>query len=128
MVQGPTDLYTRIITFNKAWRLLRPHKSFSYSLDGFEKEVAASHATREEIAKLEIQLEEAKIRRADADKLSRKALRRVINAVKADHEEGGEDGELYAAMGYVPVSVAISMRSKGRKGRNAVGSSDKNEG
>jgi hypothetical protein len=53
------------------------------------------------------------VRRDDADVLSRKALRRVIHSIIADADEG-EDGELYAAIGYMPRSVRSVLQSVSR--------------
>jgi hypothetical protein len=108
------DVYTRVITMIKAWKLLRPNKSFaSFTLEGFEKAVAPSLNARKEVEIRDAALREAMELRDDADVHTRKVLIRVAGAVVADAEEG-EDGELYSAMGYVPRAVRSSMQSVGR--------------
>jgi hypothetical protein len=105
------DLYVRILTIIKVWQLLRPGKRFAgMSLEEFGNAVAPSREARGEVAAAELHLKEARARLKDADVLSRKTVQRVVNAVRADGEEG-EDGELYSAMGYVPRSVRNSLRS-----------------
>ena len=104
------DLYSRILTMIKAWTLLRPDKIFArMSLEDFQKVVAGSRDARMRVAEAEAHLKQELAARDDADKLSRKAVQRVVNAVKADLDEG-EDGELYTAMGYVAKSVRNSLR------------------
>jgi hypothetical protein len=109
------DVYPRIVQVTKAWSTLRPNRSFSgLTLDQFNKGVEPSHRYRAEIDDLQARLELAKRNCEDADKVSRKLLQRVVNAVRGDADEG-EDGELYSAMGYLPRSVRISLRTVGRK-------------
>lgn len=108
------DVGDRILVMLKAWKLLRPNKSFAgYSLEGFQKAVAPSLDTRKEVEARDTALREAIELRDDADVRSRKVLTRVVGGVVADAEEG-EDGELYSAMGYVPRAVRSSMQSVGR--------------
>src|SRR5690348_2139068 len=120
MKGNPTDLYSRIQLAIKAWSLHRPDKKFwNYTLEDFKNATSPSAETRKEVAQADALLQEAMARRDDADKLSRKALMRVVNAVKGDPEEGGEDGELYIAMGYVARSVRNSLQSVRRSQKAA---------
>jgi hypothetical protein len=69
---------------------------------------------RATIARLENELTAAQNQRDDADAAGLLLALRVVNAVKADAEEG-EDGELYEAMGYVRKSerrTGLSRKSK----------------
>lgn len=109
------DLSEQITAIIKAWTQRRPKKSYGgYSLEEFKKVVAPCLEARVQAAQYDAKWREAKTRWADADKLVRKHVQRVVNGVKADPEDG-EDSELYSAMGYVPRNVRNSLRSLGRK-------------
>lgn len=111
---GGSDLYTRLIRLIKAWGLLRPTKSYAgYSLEQFNVAVAPSFDTRKRVDERVSGLREAMSQREDADRLSRKIAQRVVNAVKADAEDG-EDSELYSEMGYIPRSVRNSLQAQRR--------------
>jgi hypothetical protein len=85
----------------QAWSKLRPGKSFAgLTLDQYLVEIKPSHDVRADIAATEVQLQSSRARRVTVDEVSLKVVQRIINAVKADPEEG-DDGELYVAMGYV---------------------------
>ncbi len=113
MSRNPTDLYERLLKALKAWSVLRPNKSFGYTLDAFKAEVAPSLELREQLEKAEAHRQSLIARRDDADVRTRKALRRVIHTVIADPEEG-EDGELYREMGYMPRTVRSVLQSVSR--------------
>lgn len=106
--------YEKLLTSMKAWTLLRPTKSFAgFTLESFKAAVAASIDLRQQIEENEAQKQALIARRDDADVLSRKALRRVIHSIIADADEG-EDGELYAAIGYMPRSARSILQSVSR--------------
>lgn len=98
-----------------AWKDLRPGKSFAgLSLDQFTQSIMPGDAARATIARLENELTAAMNKRDDADAAGLVLALRVVNAVKADAEEG-EDGELYEAMGYVRKSerrTGLSRKAK----------------
>ena len=122
--RGYVDLFVQITRIIKAWRRLRPQKSYGgLSLEDFEKLAAPSGDARAEAALHDAKAAEAKLRMKDLDANMRKYVQRVVNGVKADPEDG-EDGELYTAMGYVPRSVRNTLRSLGR--RNAAKGLDGN--
>lgn len=101
MRRSPKDAEVRITDVIGAWGGMRPAKSFAgYTFDQYKGIVKPSLEVRERIANLERQLQEAVAEREAADAVSLEATRRVIHAVRADSEEG-ENGPLYAAMGYV---------------------------
>jgi hypothetical protein len=83
------------------------------TLDQFREAVKPSVDVRVEIADLEGRLQAALARRDTSDTASSGIMRRVVNAVKGDPEEG-EDGELYAAMGYVRKSERSSGLTRRR--------------
>ena len=88
-----------------AWTTLRPTKSFSgMTLEQFKTKVHPSLALRDQLVTLRTQAVDSLVQRHLTDDASMAAAQLVVNAVKGDPEEG-EDGPLYAAMGYVPKSL-----------------------
>ena len=86
---------------SQPWLKLRPAKSFAgLTHEQFLTALKPSYDVRAEIAELEVRLQSARARLATVDGQSLKVVQRVVNAVRADPEEG-DDGELYVAMGYV---------------------------
>ena len=122
MGSNDADVYARALTIIDAWDLHRPDKAFSrMTLEDFKKAIAPSGDARAEIAEAERLMRLAVKHRDAADTLLKKLLQRVVNAVKGDPDEG-EDGELYAAMGYVPRTVRNSLQSVRRsKGKEVTG-------
>jgi len=116
---SPKGVLERINTVTHKWETLRPTKSFSgLTLEQFKEAVKPSLEVRAEIADLEGRLQAAKARRATVDPASIEVIRAVVNAVKGDREEGGENGELYAAMGFVPKSARSSGLTRRRPNGN----------
>lgn len=108
MKRSPRDTLQRIVQAIAAWAGLRPAKSFAgLTLDGFRTTVQPSFDARAEIENLRAQMKLAIARRKAADEVSFAALRRVVFGVIADRQEG-DDGALYAAMGYVRKSLRRS--------------------
>ena len=111
---APKSVETRIQGFLKAWETLRPAKSFSgVSLEQFKTLVLPSAVAREEIVKLENQLLRELNNRESADKASQALMKRMVNAIKADVDEG-EDSDLYEAVGYVRLSERRTGRRRGK--------------
>lgn len=118
MSRAPKVIQQGINDVVNAWLTLRPSKTFSgLTLDQFREAVKPSVDVRVEIADLEGRLQAALARRDTSDTASTGIMRRVVNAVKGDPEEG-EDGELYAAMGYVRKSDRSSGLTR-RRGADA---------
>jgi hypothetical protein len=112
--RNPNDFFEKLMTAIKAWSLLRPGKKFAgYTLDDFKAAVAPSIDRRQELAEIDVHRDKVIGARDDADVLSRKALRRLVHSVIADADEG-EDGELYAQMGYMPRVARSVLQSAGR--------------
>jgi hypothetical protein len=108
----------RFEIFLHAWAKLRPGKTFGgLALEQATALIQPCRDVRAEIAEAELRQQSANARRATVDADFEKALQRVINAVKADPEEG-DDGELYEAMGFVRRSVrstGLTWRRKEQK-------------
>jgi len=124
MRRAPKEVHKYITDVVHAWQTLRPGKTFSgLTLEQFKDAVKPSTEVRAELADLEGRMQAAIARRDDADTAAAILVRRIVNAVKGDPDEG-EDGELYAAMGY----VRRSDRSSGlTRRRGADGAKKLNE-
>ena len=100
-----------------AWTALRPAKSFGgMTLEQFKAKLQPSLDTRDQLSALKTQTVTSKVQMHQNDTASLDTTQLVVNAVKGDPEEG-EDGPLYAAMGYVPKSQRRSGLT--RKGQTA---------
>jgi hypothetical protein len=101
MAVSSKDALEQITDVSHAWSNLRAGKSFGgLPLETFLGEIKPSYDVRAEIAAAEVQLQSLRARRVTVDEASLKIVQRIVNAVKADPDEG-DDGELYVAMGYV---------------------------
>src|SRR5262245_21117715 len=108
-------IYERAMLMIGAWRDRCPGKAFfRMSLEDFLAIVAPSGAARERVANLKAQLREAIRQCEEADRITRRAIVRVVNAVKGDPDEG-EDGDLLSAMGYMKHTVRSEILSDARR-------------
>ena len=91
-----------------AWTTLRPTKSFAgMTLEQFKAKVQPSLDTRDQLVIVRTQATDHRTQRLLSDDASLGLAQLVVNSVKGDPNEG-EDGSLYAAMGYVPKSARRS--------------------
>ena len=91
-----------------AWETLRPTKSFAgMTLEQFKTTVQPSLAARSQLSTLRTQATDSLVQRHQSDAASLEKSQMVVNAIKGDPAEG-ENGPLYAAMGYVPKSMKRS--------------------
>ena len=91
----------RFTEVTSAWESVRPTKSFAgLTLEQFKEAQKPSLEARAKIAELEGQLQAAIARRDEADVAILATTKLIVKAVVGDPAEG-ENGELYAAMGYV---------------------------
>jgi hypothetical protein len=110
-----SEIYDKARAVADAWTSMRPTKTFfRMSVEDFGKVVAASGEARRALAELDARMQEELARRDKADKITRRAVLRIVNAVKGDPDEG-EDGELLAAMGYLPHSARASLSGLARR-------------
>lgn len=101
MSYNPKAAAERLEEVSHAWETLRPNKSFAgMSLTAFKSQVQPSFDARQRLAQLDSEATAAMATRDLADEASNAAALLVVNAVRGDPGEG-ENGELYAAMGYV---------------------------
>ena len=91
-----------------AWTTLRPAKTFAgMTLEQFEAQVKPSLDARGQLTTLQSQTTDSRTQRRQSDGASLDLAQLVVNSVKGDPAEG-ENGSLYAAMGYVPKSARRS--------------------
>jgi hypothetical protein len=110
-----TNIWEKATILRKAWARMRPTKSFfTMTLEEFEKLIAASGEARTELAELDARRRVVVARCEEADQITRRVVLRIVNGVKGDPEEG-EDGELLAAMGYLPHTARSSIASMARR-------------
>ena len=105
----------KLQTVVNAWGTLRPSKSFAgMTLEQFKAKVQPSLAARDQLVTLSSQTVDNRTQRHTSDDASIAQAQLVVNAVKGDIDEG-ENGSLYAAMGYVPKTARRSGLT--RKGK-----------
>jgi hypothetical protein len=110
--RSPAAKFDRIQKVLRAWEYFAPDSVFyGYTLGQFKAAVRPSIATREEIRDLQRCLRTAIHSRNIADKEAMRLLDDVVNAVKGDPKHG-EDGALFAAMGYVRKSARRKRRRR----------------
>ncbi len=111
---SPVQNEAKIKKIVNAWETLRPAKSFAgMTLEQFKAAVKPCTDTRKTIEELEAQLTAAKNQRDAADEAALASIKRVVNAVKGDLEEG-DDGDLYETMGYKRASERSSGLTRGK--------------
>src|ERR1017187_9409226 len=95
-----------------AWTTIRPTKSFAgMTLEQFKAQVQPSQAARDQLTTLQSQATDSRTQRRQSDSASLELAQLVVNSVKGDPAEG-ENGSLYAAMGYVPKSARRSALTR----------------
>lgn len=91
-----------------AWQTIRPAKTFAgMTLEQFKAKVQPSLDVRDQLVNLRNQVTDSRTQRHQSDAASIELAQLVVNGVKADTEEG-ENGSLYAAMGYIPKNARRS--------------------
>lgn len=121
-LRGGKDTTTRLLEVISAWENMRPAKSFySTTLQEFKDAVKPFTDALTEIAELEKKIQQAYSKRDSAAPDVIKLIRGVVSAVKGDKEEGGEDGPLFSAMGYIPTSQRATGLKRVRKEEPSTG-------
>ncbi len=101
MPNNPKAVAERFETVIQAWETLRPTKTFAgLTLAAFKAQIQPSFVARQRLLELESESTAIKVTRDLADRISNETALLVVHAVKGDPLEG-ENGELYAAMGYI---------------------------
>jgi hypothetical protein len=116
---SPKIALERITTLIRVWSTLRPNSSFyGKTLDAFKAEVKPSLDARAELDTIDEHRDAAAVRREDADVVSVDLVSHIVNAIKADPNEG-EDGEVYAGLGYVRKGLRVRGRPRQRPAESA---------
>lgn len=115
MPNNPKLTGDKIANVLKAWKDVCPAKSFAgMTLAQFTTKVQPSLDARTQLDTLEDQRIAVETDRDNADVESLKQVNLLVNAVKGDPTEG-EDGELYAAFGYVRKSDRATGKTNKKK-------------
>jgi len=115
MATSPKQVGDKLAAVLTAWKDLRPAKTFAgMTLAQFTTKVQPSLDARTQLDTLADQTTAAMVERDTADVTTLAQVALVVNAVKGDPTEG-EDGELYAAMGYVRKSARASGKTNKKK-------------
>jgi hypothetical protein len=115
MIRSQKDAATRVAEVADAWEKRCPGKRFfGRTVVEFRAEVKPFVDALMELRDLQAKWDDAVYRRDLASGPAMKLVKGVVNAVKGDPEEG-EDGPLYAAMGYVPASQRNTGLTRRRK-------------
>ncbi|MDP3850920.1 MAG: hypothetical protein Q8Q59_10480 [Luteolibacter sp.] len=94
----------RVGIFTAAWREIAPEASFAgMTLAEFETTTAPLMQSAQRLQALDAKYAAELKARAEAEVAARESMRLVANAVRGNPAYG-EDGQLYRAMGYVPLS------------------------
>jgi len=114
---SPKRTVERLQRLINAWETLRPTKSFAgMTLEQFKAKVAPALNARQQLTALREQVVHSRTERHQHDVAAIGLINLVVNAIKGDPDEG-EDGALYAALGYVRKSARRSGLT--RKGQTA---------
>lgn len=110
----PASIRARLLRIHDAWKRLRRTKAYAgLTVEQYRRAIQPSLDIREEIADLQARLAAALTRRDILDREALATSHRVRFGVTAE-EPDRDDGELYAAMGFVRRS-----RRKRRSRRNS---------
>lgn len=121
------DISIRVSEVGTGWGKLRPGKKFyGLTLEEFQQRIKPYTEALAEVATLEEGLAHAKAKRDLAAGPAMKITKCIVNAVKGDPEEG-EDGPLYAAMGYVPASQRSTGLVRKKKTNGEAGAASRGE-
>lgn len=111
---NPKIVLERILTVKRVWGTLRPNRSYyGITREEFESRIKPSLDARAELESIDEHRSATAVRRDDADAESMDLIKRIVNAIKADPAEG-EDGEVYAALGYVRKGLRMRGRPRTR--------------
>ena len=111
---SPKAVLERIMTVLRVWGALRANRSFyGMTLEEFALRVKPSLDARAELDAIDERRNATAVRRDVADVDAMDVVQRIVNAIKADADEG-EDGEVYAALGYVRKAHRAHGRPRNR--------------
>lgn len=114
MSKGQKSKYDQVKQIIAGWRKIRATKSIDgQTVDQFTTaKFKPCNDARDSIESLKLQLVAAANARDKADEAAYAAAQDIVKAVRADKTEGGDDGDLYEAMGFVRKSERKSGLSR----------------
>lgn len=114
MSKGQKSKYEMAKQVFAGWKRVRATKTIDgQTADQFEtNKLKPCTAARDLIESLKLQLASANNARDKADDAAYAAAQDIVKAVRADKTEGGDDGDLYEAMGFVRKSERKSGLSR----------------
>lgn len=118
-VRVQKDIGAKALSVLAAWESMRSHKKFfGLTVEEFRWRTKPYLEARDEIASFEAQAAHAVSKRDAAGVVLSEVVQGVVSSVKGDPEEGA-NGELYAAMGYIPKNQRASGLFRRRKAKAA---------
>jgi hypothetical protein len=121
------DPATRVSEVGGGWAKVRPEKKlYGLTREEYLLKIKPYTDALAEVAAFEEGLAHAQAKRDLAEGPAMKITKCIVNAVKGDPEEG-EDGPLYAAMGYVPESQRSTGLKRPRKKNGEAGAASPGE-
>lgn len=116
MLRSPRTMFDRITSSLRAWKDVCSTATFSgRTLDQYSEIVKPSLDARAELEALDNQRQAIIARRDAADVVSNQAWKLLVHGVKAEPTQG-EDGPMYAAMGFTRESQRSKGLTRRRKG------------
>ena len=122
MAKGQKSKYEQVKQILAGWKKVRPSKVLDgQTVDQFTtNKLKACNDARDNFESLKLQLVAASNARDKADDAAYVAAQDIVKAVRADKTEGGDDGDLYEAMGFVRKSERKSGLSRRKTEERAV--------
>ena len=118
------DTALRLAAIMETWQKLRPDKVYySMTIQQFKEQVKPYTDALQKLADLDAGWKHAQSELSAAEPNVKLLISGVVSAVKADREDGGENGPIYSAMGYTPISKRASGLVRRRKEEPPTGGS-----
>jgi hypothetical protein len=114
MSKGQKSKYDQVKQIVAGWKKVRPSKTIDgQTVDQFTtNKLKPCNDARDTLESLKLQTVAAANARDKADDAAYIAAQDIVKAVRADKTEGGDDGDLYEAMGFVRKSERRSGLSR----------------
>lgn len=123
MAKGQRSKYDQVKQIVAGWKKVRPSKTIDgQTVDQFTTaKLKPCNDARDTLESLRLQTIAAVNGRDKADDAAYLAAQDIVKAVRADKTEGGDDGDLYEAMGFVRKSERKSGLSRRKNDAGADG-------
>ena len=129
LLRNGNDTAIRLAAILEPWEKLRPEKVYySMTIQQFKEQVKAFTDALQKLADLDAEWSHAQSELSAAEPNVKLLISGVVSAVKADREDGGENGPVYSAMGYIPIRKRASGLVRRRKEKPPTGGSSTDQG